>query len=83
MQKVDAQRPAKVAAGGNGFRFWLCGAVVAIYFSSFVSLMSLSRSASTSIQVNGVTTLPIVLITCCMIGSVATTALFVFVRRAN
>jgi hypothetical protein len=83
MQKVDGRSPSQVAVECNGLRFWLCSAVIVIYFVCFMSLLSVSRSAATSIQTTGITTFSISLIIGCMLSSIATTAIFVFVRRAN
>jgi uncharacterized membrane protein (DUF485 family) len=83
MQKVDGRSPSPVAAESNGLRFWLCSAVIVIYFACFMSLLSISRSAATSIQTTGITTVSISLIIGCMLSSIATTTIFVFVRRAN
>ncbi|MGX1354236.1 hypothetical protein AB7M49_007857 [Bradyrhizobium elkanii] len=83
MLKVDACSPSQMAVDGNGLRFWLCGAVIIIYFSCFISLLSASRSAAASVQATGISTPSILLIIGCMLSSIATTAIFVFVRRAN
>jgi uncharacterized membrane protein (DUF485 family) len=83
MQKVDRGSPSQVAIERNGLRFWLCSAVIIIYFACFISLLSVSRSAASSVQTTGITTFSISLIIGCMLSSIATTAIFVFVRRAN
>lgn len=83
MQKVDARIPSQAVVESNVLRFWLCSAVIIIYFACFISLLSVSRSAAASVQATGITTFSIFLIIGCMLSSIATTAIFVFVRRAN
>lgn len=82
MHEMAGRIQSEAVPDNSSVRFWLCGAVVTIYFGSFISLLSLSRSSAAA-STDGITTSSILLILCCMAGCVSTTALFVFLRRDN
>lgn len=83
MEILQHNAPSDPGAKTSDLRFWLCGIVVCFYFATFASLLSIAKGASAPDQIPFVTAWSVVLTACCMIASVATTAIFVFAQRGE
>ena len=75
--------PSLSASQSSNLRYWLCGAVLCLYFATFASLFFLSRAANGGEQPASGISLSLTLTVTCMIACVMTTVVFVFARRGE
>jgi hypothetical protein len=80
MTQIALLKPS-ATSGSGALRVWLCGVVMIIYFATFAGLLELAHPVGDRSHSSGISMLAIVITIACMMGSVATTALFVFLRR--
>lgn len=80
MPKINTLEVTVRSPDGIRFRLTLTAIVLIIYFGCFYALlMKAPAAASTESGLFG----SIAIVVCCMIGSIATTAIFVFARRGE